>query len=137
MDRKLELIEKAIEAAEYSYSPYSNYKVGAALITDKGNIYTGANIENASYGATICAERTAVVKAISSGERIIKAIAIFGRSGDQEEGDLAYPCGICRQFLNEFKSGDIEIIVAKSLEEYEEYTLNQLLPESFGPEKLS
>jgi len=135
----IELIEKALEAREKAYAPYSHYKVGAALATSSGKIYTGCNIENASYGATNCAERTAVFKAVSEGDKIIAAIAIVG--GNESEKavitDYAYPCGICRQVIREFSDPEaVRIIVAKSTKEYEVYTLSQLLPESFGPDKL-
>lgn len=134
-----ELIEKALEARENAYVPYSHYKVGAALATASGKIYTGCNIENASYGATNCAERTAIFKAVSEGERNIAAIAIVGGNEKEEKNlsDYAYPCGICRQVIREFSDPSaVRIIVAKSTKEYEIYSLEQLLPESFGPDKL-
>lgn len=123
-DRKL--VEKAKEAMKNSYSPYSNFSVGAALMTDKGNVYTGCNVENASYGATICAERTAALKAISEGERKIEHLAIVSSSGD-----LTFPCGICRQFLSEFMEEDGRIILEDKNDTIKTYTLSQLLPESF------
>jgi len=120
------LIEKAAEAAKIAYSPYSKYHVGAALLTKTGEIFTGCNVENASYGATNCAERTAFFKAVSEGFREFEAIAIVNFS------DYAYPCGICRQVMQEFCDGDFRIIVAKSVEDYKEYTLGELLPFGFG-----
>ena len=123
-DRK-ELYEKALEARENAYAPFSGFKVGAALMTEDGNIYTGVNVENSSYGATICAERTAFVKAISEGERKFKAIAIT--AGDEQE---SLPCGICRQFMYEF-APDMEIITGTDKEELNVRTLKQLLPDGF------
>ncbi len=121
-----DLVRRAKEALEYSYSPYSKFRVGAALITESGKIYTGVNVENASYGATNCAERTAVFKAVSEGEIEIKAIAI---AGDTE--DFLYPCGICRQVLYEFGGNEMKVICSNSREEYKLYTLEELLPKAF------
>lgn len=136
MDKK-KLIETAIKYRKKSYSPYSKYKVGAAVLMDSGNIYGGNNIENASYPAGICAERTAIFKAVSEGEKTIKAIAICGGS-KEEIDDMAYPCGICRQVIREFSDPkECIVIIAKSADDYEEYTLEQLLPNSFGPDNLS
>lgn len=131
------LIQKAMQARENSYSPYSNYMVGAALMTKDGTIYQGCNIENAAYGPTNCAERTAFFHAVSCGERYFSAIAIVGgkRGGD---GDFAYPCGVCRQVMMEFCNPEtFEIIVAKNENEYEIDTLKSLLPSGFGPDNLS
>ncbi len=125
-----ELVKKAIKAKENAYAPYSEFPVGAAILTEKGNIYTGCNIECASYGGTNCAERTAVFKAVSEGERNIRAIAIISNSED-----YTYPCGICRQVLIEFGS-DIEVIIAKSEDDFKIYTIDKLLPNSFSPEDL-
>ena len=127
---KKELIKKAIEARENAYVPYSNFRVGAALITESGKIYTGCNIESASYTPTICAERTAIFKAVSEGERSIKMIAITGT------GEWTYPCGVCRQVIREFGK-NAEIIIVKNENEYREYSLDELLPHSFGPEDLN
>ncbi len=112
-----------------SYAPYSHFHVGAALLCDDDAIYTGCNIENASYGATNCAERTAVFKAVSEGYRHFKALAIAG-GPEGEIGDACPPCGICRQVLSEFCDADMPIYLAKS-EGYDEYTLGQLLPLTF------
>ncbi|QEK12435.1 cytidine deaminase [Crassaminicella thermophila] len=128
MDKK-NLVKKALEAKKNAYAPYSGFHVGAALLTDNGKIYTGCNIESASYTPTICAERTAICKAVSEGERKFIAIAITGDS------EWTYPCGVCRQTIREFGE-DIVVIVAKSEDEYKEYTLKELLPHSFGPENL-
>lgn len=130
------LIEKAIAAREYSYSPYSNYMVGAAVLTSDGEIYTGCNIENAAYGPTNCAERTAIFKAVSEGKRCFTAIAIVGGKKGST-GDYAAPCGVCRQVMMEFcNPEEMQVIVAKSTEEYKIFTLAQLLPEGFGTANL-
>ena len=131
-----ELIQAALEARLKAYSPYSHYKVGAALLTESGKMFQGCNIENASYGATNCAERTAIFKAVSEGERHMDAIAIVGGLEGQESTGYAYPCGICRQVISEFANRDCQIIVAKSIEEYEIYTLAELLPAGFGGESI-
>ena len=129
MDTK-EMIKKAIWAKEHaSYTPYSNFKVGCCVEMEDGSIYTGGNIENASYSPTNCAERTAIFKAVSEGKRKIKKLVVTG--GD----DYAYPCGVCRQVIREFSKNPI-IIVAKNEDEYKEFTLEDLLPYSFGPEDL-
>ena len=119
-----QLIQKAYEAMEFSYSPYSNFKVGAALLTESGRVYTGCNVEIASFGATNCAERTAIFKAISEGEKTFKAIAVVSSSND-----YTFPCGICRQVIVEFGK-DIDIIVAKDYD-YVVYKIDDLLPKSF------
>ncbi|MBO5241462.1 MAG: cytidine deaminase [Lachnospiraceae bacterium] len=131
-----ELIKKAQEAREFSYSPYSNYMVGAAALTAEGDIYTGCNIENAAYGPTNCAERTAIFKAVSEGKRKFTAIAIVGGKRGSA-GDYAAPCGVCRQVMMEFCDPQtMQIIVAKSVTEYKLFTLLQLLPEGFGAANL-
>ncbi len=129
----IQLIEKALQARKLSYSPYSGYQVGAALLTDTGEIFTGCNIENAAYSPTNCAERTAFFKAISEGKRKFDAIAIVGGAVNAEITQYAYPCGVCRQVMMEFCSPEqFQIIVAKSPEVFEVKTLKQLLPEGFG-----
>lgn len=125
------LIKKAIEMLNFSYVPYSNFHVGAALLTSEGEIYTGCNIENAAYGPSNCAERTAVFKAVSEGKKEFEAIAIVGGKNGKIE-DFCPPCGVCRQVLAEFCKKDFEIILAKSTDEYKIMTLEQLLPESFS-----
>jgi len=119
------LISEAIEALQFSYSPYSNFKVGAAVITNTEKIYTGSNIECASYSLTICAERVAYAKAISDGENNFKAIAIVNN-----KNEISFPCGACRQFMMEFNS-DVKIILAKSLKDYKIYELKDLFPKNF------
>ncbi len=132
-----ELIKAAIEARRKSYSPYSHYQVGAALLTADGQIVTGCNIENAAYGPSNCAERTAFFKAVSEGMREFTAIAIVGSLEGEELTQYAYPCGVCRQVMREFCEPErFRIIVAKSEEDYRVMTLAALLPESFGPENL-
>ena len=121
-----DLISKAIIAREKAYVPYSNFKVGAALITADNKTYTGCNIENASYGATNCAERTAVFKAVSEGPIKIKAIAIVG---DIE--NYTFPCGICRQVILEFAAENMEIILAKNENDYIVKTMDEILPGGF------
>lgn len=123
------LIEKALEAQEKAYVPYSKFRVGASLLTEGGEIYSGCNIEISSYSPTICAERTAIFKAVSEGHRKIKAIAVVGDS------DFTFPCGVCRQVIREFGK-DARIIIANSVDDYKVYTLDDLLPHSFGPEDL-
>lgn len=131
------LIEKAMQARELSYSPYSGYQVGAALLTEDGKIFTGCNIENAAYSPTNCAERTAFFKAVSEGERDFRAIAIVGGPRDEEITQYAYPCGVCRQVMMEFcDPKTFRIIVAKSKSEYEIRTLQEFLPNGFGAANL-
>lgn len=126
------LIEEAILAREQSYCPYSNFAVGAALLTESGKIYRGCNVENASYSATNCAERTAVFKAVSEGETAFTAIAIAGGPKGEQPIDYAYPCGVCRQVLAEFvKKENFTVLVAKSCTDYKKYSFKELLPESF------
>ncbi|MDR7857125.1 cytidine deaminase [Tissierella sp.] len=126
---KKELIKKALEAQKMAYVPYSKFRVGAALITDEDEVFTGCNIEIASYSPTLCAERTAIFKAVSEGHKKIKTIAIVGDS------DFTYPCGVCRQVIREFGK-DATVIIANSEDDYREYKLEELLPHSFGPEDL-
>ncbi|BDR87354.1 cytidine deaminase [Clostridium tetani] len=126
-----ELIKKAMEARELAYVPYSNFKVGAAILTEDNNIYNGCNIENASFGATNCAERTAIFKAISEGKTKIKAIAILGR-----KDEFTYPCGICRQVIAEFGDKNTIVILAKNIDKYEVKTLEEILPGAFTKKDL-
>lgn len=132
-DVKKELVKAAVNARKMAYAPYSGYTVGAALLTDCGRIFTGCNVENASYGATNCAERTAVFKAVSEGFTRFSAIAIAG--GVKGSAGKAYPCGVCRQVLREFCApSDMKIYVVGSDDDVESFTLEELLPESFGPD---
>ena len=131
-----ELIRTAIEQLSYSYTPYSHFKVGAALLAENGTIYTGCNIENAAYTPTNCAERTAFFKAVSEGIRTFRAICIVGGMNG-ELTDYTAPCGVCRQVMMEFCSpGEFEIILAKGEEDYKIFKLRDLLPLGFGPGNL-
>jgi cytidine deaminase len=123
------LIREAIKAKEMSYSPYSNFKVGAALLAKSGKIYTGTNIENASYGLACCAERVAIFEAVKNGERDFEAIAVVVDSGSPKPS-----CGACRQVLSEF-SNDMKIILARSEKDYSVHTLKELLPLPFHLKK--
>ncbi len=121
----------AIDAMKKSYSPYSRFTVGAALLTKEGKIYTGANIENASYTPTVCAERNAIFTAVHEGERNFEAIAIVGGLRGDVKGITA-PCGVCRQVMSEFCSPDFKVILVTSNDgDYEETTLGELLPYTF------
>lgn len=132
------LIETAIEARKKSYSPYSHYRVGAALLTSDGHMFSGCNIENAAYTPTNCAERTAFFKAVSEGVRDFTAIAIVGSPEGDEITQYSYPCGVCRQVMMEFCDPEVfQVIVARSAEEYEIRTLKEFLPEGFGPANLN
>lgn len=124
------LVELAMEAMKNAYVPYSKFRVGAALLTEEGKVFTGCNIENATYGATNCAERTAIFKAVSEGYTKFKKIAIISDSNN-----LTYPCGICRQVILEFGK-DIEVICANNNGEFKEYQLKDLLPYAFTNEDL-
>ncbi|WP_409228581.1 cytidine deaminase [Gudongella sp. SC589] len=128
MDKK-ELIRRALKAKKNAYVPYSGFHVGAAILTEDNEVYDGCNIEIASYSPTICAERTAIFKAVSEGHLKVKAIAIVG------DANHTYPCGVCRQVIREFGK-DATVIIANSEEDYREYDLDELLPHSFGPEDL-
>ena len=138
----LNLVKEALEARKNAYAPYSHYYVGAALLVDNDKIYRGCNIENSSYGASNCGERTAIFKAVSEGIRKIKAIAITGGKHEtdnfsNDEMQFAYPCGICRQVMREYcNPEDMTIIICKSEKEYKVHTLSELLPNSFGPDNL-
>lgn len=127
------LIDTAIEQLKFSYTPYSNFKVGAALLTKSGKIYTGCNIENASYTPTNCAERTAFFKAVSEGVRDFQAICIVGGK-DGKLTEYTAPCGVCRQVIMEFcNPKTFQVILAVDKERYEIYTLEELMPFGFGP----
>lgn len=123
---KTDLIELAREAQNHAYAPYSGFRVGAALLTKGGKAYTGANIENSSYGLSICAERAAVFKAVNDGERDFEAICICG-SGE----GFIYPCGACLQVLAEFAK-DLKVIITDEKNQHKEYNLNEMLPQVFS-----
>ena len=130
------LIEKALEARRKAYVPYSHFHVGAALETETGEVFLGCNVENASYGAANCAERTAFFKAVSEGHRKFRRIAIVGGFLDSIE-DYCMPCGICRQVMAEFTDiHDFQVILAKSTDDYHVYSLEELLPHAFLPSAL-
>ncbi|NJP40392.1 cytidine deaminase [Oscillospiraceae bacterium HV4-5-C5C] len=133
------LIQAALQARQRAWAPYSGFGVGAAILAVSGKIYTGCNIENASYGATICAERAAVAQAVSAGERYFSAVAVVGFSSCVRPADrpLAWPCGICRQVLSEFSGPDLPVYVARSATDYVMLTLGQLLPYQFGSDQLA
>jgi len=126
-----ELAQAAINAKAMSYSPYSQFQVGAALLTKDGKIYTGCNIESAAFSPTNCAERTAIFKAVSEGDKEFLAIAIAGSPKDTEP-DYCYPCGVCRQVIKEFAADDLTVIVVKTAEDYRIHNLGELLPHGFG-----
>ena len=130
-----ELLLKAIEARSFAYAPYSNHKVGAALLGKSGKIYTGCNVENAAYTPTNCAERTAIFKAVSEGEREFTAIAVVGGVGDKLS-EVCAPCGVCRQVLAEFCDSNLRIILGTP-EKITVSTLAELLPLSFGKSDLN
>ncbi len=126
------LVELAKEACGHAYAPYSKFQVGAALLCEDGSVYTGSNIENASYAPTNCAERTAIFTAFHEGERSFTAIAVVGGAHGAIEG-ICPPCGVCRQVLSEFCDPELKIYLGKS-DGYEEYTLGEILPLSFSLE---
>ena len=131
MDNK-ELLKLAISAMENSYSPYSDCKVGAALLTENGKVYTGTNIENAAFSPTVCAERVAFFKAISEGERHFSKIAVVGGKNGNINGIFA-PCGVCRQVMREFCDDDFSLILGESETDFRLVTLKDILPLSFSP----
>ena len=130
-----ELASLAVKATGRSYAPYSHFNVGAALLCADGTVYLGANIENAAYSVTCCAERVALFEAVGNGKREFKAIAIAGGLNGEVNSPCA-PCGVCRQALSEFCSPDLEIVLALPNGEYELCTLGELLPRSFGAASL-
>ena len=131
-----ELLNKAREASEQAYAPYSRFRVGAALAAASGRVYTGANVENASYPCGICAERAAVASAVAAGDTRFTAIAVAG-VGENGIAAGCTPCGLCRQTLREFAAPDeFKVYVADSKSSWRTFTLAGLLPESFGPEAM-
>lgn len=136
IDRKA-LIRAAFAAREYAYTPYSNFKVGAALLAKNGSVYTGCNIECATFTPTNCAERTALFKAVSEGVHEFAAVAVVGaKDGAPDDALITSPCGVCRQMLYELGGPDLRVIMAKSENDWQEMTLGELLPLGFGPEKV-
>ena len=131
-----ELVRLAIEAMAFAYTPYSGFRVGAALLTGEGKVYQGCNIENAAYTPTNCAERTAFFKAVSEGQREFDAICIVGGKDGILSGYTA-PCGVCRQVMMEFCDPEtFRVILAKDEKHWQEYRLQELLPMGFGPDNL-
>ena len=128
-----ELLKLAEEARLNAYVPYSKFRVGAALLTSDGKVYTGCNIESASFGATNCAERTAIFNGVSRGNKVLKALALIG-----DTNNYTYPCGICRQVIGEFaEDRDMKIYIVKNENDYIETTLNKIMPEGFFKEDLN
>lgn len=130
-----ELCREAIDAMKNAYAPYSGYKVGAALLTEKGKLFAGCNIENAAYTPTACAERVALFNAISSGERNFTAIAVAGGKDGVISGAFP-PCGVCRQVMAEFCAPDFTVLVVTGEDSYKKYTLNELFPQAFTPKNI-
>ncbi len=135
-DLAVELAARALRARENAYVPYSKFAVGAALLSKSGKIYEGCNVENASFTPTNCAERTAVFKAVSEGERAFAAIAIAGGPIEGGALELCPPCGVCRQVLREFCGLDLDVLLVSGDGSYKATTLEELFPYSFGPEFL-
>ena len=131
-----ELVARAFSMHRFSYAPYSRFPVGAALLCRDGTVFTGCNVENAAFGSTICAERTALFKAVSEGEREFTAIAIVGSKVGEKNTLVTGPCGVCRQALFEFGGPSLTVIMAKSEDDYIVTTLGELLPYGFGPANL-
>ena len=131
-----ELVKSAFDAMQKAYAPYSCYKVGAALLSKSGTVYSGCNVENAAYGPTNCAERTAFFKAVSEGECEFAKIAIVGGK-DGVVTDLFMPCGVCRQVMAEFCDGDFEVIVARSTDDFSVFTLSELLTYGFSKSNIT
>ncbi len=135
---KIDLINQALEAREMSYSPYSGFAVGAALLGKSGKVYQGCNVENAAYTPSNCGERTAFFKAVSEGEKEFTAISVVGGPKGQLPQALAWPCGVCRQVMMEFCDPEtFLVLVAKNSDEYEEYLLKDILPKGFSPKDLA
>lgn len=131
-----ELIRAAFAAQKFAYVPYSRFRVGAALLSTDGRVFTGCNIENASYTPTVCAERTALFKAVSEGVTSFACIAIVGSKQGEVNKLVTGPCGVCRQALYEFGGPALKVIMAKSEDDYIAATLGELLPYGFGPKNL-
>ena len=129
------LIRAALRARENAYAPYSGFRVGAALLAQDGTVYTGCNVECASFSVTNCAERTALFKAVSEGERHFTALAVVGGKDDTPQAEIT-PCGVCRQALYEFCGGDLIVLMAQDEAHFTRCTLAELLPASFGPKAL-
>ncbi|MBQ1406441.1 MAG: cytidine deaminase [Oscillospiraceae bacterium] len=132
----IELVNLAKEARSHAYVPYSGFSVGAALLCKDGKIYQGCNIENAAFGPTVCAERTAFFKAVYDGERDFEAIAVVGGRAGEEITGLFPPCGVCRQVMREFCDLDFKLYLGRENGAFETVTLGEMLPMSFSPADL-
>ena len=132
MSNYSEIIKTALTMREKSYCKYSDFAVGAGLLTKDGSIYSGCNIENGAFSPTICAERVAIFKAVSEGVKEFEAIAIAGGSVGEAPKDFCSPCGVCRQVMTEFCDGDFKVILVKSESEYKIYTLSEIMPLAFN-----
>ena len=130
-----ELVMEALKARKQSYSPYSGFAVGAALLCEDGTVFHGCNIENAAYSATNCAERTAIFRAVSEGNMRFRAIAIVGGPKESEPGDFCPPCGVCRQVMAEFCGPGFEVTMVSCKGDYKTVTLEELLPYAFSMKK--
>ncbi|MDD3368326.1 MAG: cytidine deaminase [Lachnospiraceae bacterium] len=136
--QKKDLLEQAKQARKFSYAPYSEYCVGAALLCNDGTVFTGCNIENAAFGDTVCAERTAIFQAVSKGFQDFTAIAIAGSPKQENISQASYPCGSCRQVMREFCNPDqFLVLVADHDDSFHECLLGDLLPRGFGPDNLT
>lgn len=127
-----EIINTALSMREKSYCKYSNFAVGAGLLTKNGSVYSGCNIENGAFSPTICAERVAIFKAVSEGVKEFEAIAIAGGVAGEAPSDYCPPCGVCRQVMSEFCDEDFKVILVKSETEYKIYTLSEIMPLAFN-----
>lgn len=136
-EQKKALIEAAFEARKFAVAPYSHFTVGAALLAANGKVYTGCNVENAAYTPTSCAERTALFKAVSEGVTEFTDIAVVGALEGQVNELVTAPCGVCRQALFEFTGPALNVIMARTVEDYIEMSLGELLPYGFGPKNLA
>lgn len=130
------LVKRAFDARKNAYAPYSGFFVGAALLGENGEVYTGCNVENAAFSPGTCAERNALYRAVADGARKFFAIAVVGGKEGAEAFEACFPCGVCRQALAEFCSPEMPVVVVRTPEDYDVYTLGQLLPHSFGPDNL-
>ena len=136
MDKK-ELIRQALAAREKAYTPYSHFKVGAALLGKSGRVYTGCNVENAAYTPSNCAERTALFKAVSEGVTKFTDIAVVGARRGEVNKQITSPCGVCRQALFEFGGPELNVIMAKTPDDFIERSMDELLPFGFGPSNVA
>ena len=132
-----ELVDRAIKMQEFSYVPYSRFPVGAALLCDDGTVFTGCNVENAAFGSTICAERTALFKAVSEGVTRFTDIAVVGARRGEVNKQITSPCGVCRQALFEFGGPELNVIMARTPDDFIERSMDELLPFGFGPSNVA